>query len=73
VPEPSSALNKLASVLGFMRAPEPVNEFWYCPDTKGDILTRLVRLERETYELRVKCSRLERVVAGKRDKRTRIF
>ena len=73
MPEPSSALNKLASVLGFMRAPEPVNEFWYCLDAKGDILTRLVRLEGDTLELRAKCSRLERQVAGKRDKRYRIF
>ena len=67
------ALDKLASVLGFMRAPEPVNEFWYCPDAKGDILARLVCLEGEISELRVKCYRLERQVAGKRDKRARIF
>ena len=71
--EPSEALQKLASVLGFMRAPRVVNEFWYCPDAKGDILTRLVRLEADARELYVKCYNLERKLAGKRDNRTRIW
>ena len=79
------ALDKLAYTLGFTRGSPRENEFWVT--TGNSVLQELYRLHDETkalraqhraldttvFELRVRCSSLERQVAGKRDKRARIF
>ncbi len=83
--EQNEAVDKLASTLGFVRGSPRENEFW--ATTGNSVLQELSRLHDETkalraqhhaldtevFELRLRCSSLERQVAGKRDKWTRIF
>ncbi|KKN03042.1 hypothetical protein LCGC14_1111650 [marine sediment metagenome] len=79
------ALDKLAYTLGFTRGSPRENEFW--TTTGNSVLQELYRLhdevkslhkqcrglDTEVFELRVKDSTLERELAGKRDKRARIW
>ena len=64
MPEPSTALDKLASLLGFYRGTQIDNEFWVPLLIGGSILQQLKSLQNDVIALRERCYNLE---VGKRD------
>ena len=81
------ALDKLAGMFGFWRGHPGQNEFWVSTISGDSILQQIKSLrdevkslydrcralDTEVFELRVKDSTLEGKLAGKRDKRARIW
>jgi len=66
--EPSTALDKLASLLGFYRGTQIDNEFWVPLNSKGSILQRLESLEKDMAYLRNKVIDLDIALEKKRDR-----
>ena len=65
MPEPSTALDKLASLLGFYRGTQIDNEFWVSLTLGNSVVQQLKSLQAEVKTLQARCYDLE---MGKRDR-----